>query len=88
MKKIILTLLIASTLLATGCSQIGAKSFGGDYDVELPQGEKLINITWKDDTIWYLTEPMEEGYEPKEYKFQADSVFGVFEGTVTVKENE
>lgn len=77
------------TLSLFGCSQIGAKNFGGDYTVELPEGEKLVNVTWKDGSgLWYLTEPMEDGYEPQTYKFQEDSKFGILEGTVTIKESK
>lgn len=89
MKKLVISMMMIVMLLGlSGCSQWTARNFGGNYDVVLPQGEKLINVTWKEDSLWYLTEPMEEGYEPQEYKFQADSVFGVFEGTVTIKESK
>lgn len=87
MKKILISIML-SCMLITGCSQIGAKKYGGSYTHELPKGEKLVNVTWKDDTLWYLTEPMNEDYEPITYKFKADSVYGVFEGTVTVVESK
>lgn len=87
-KKMLLSALCLSVLALTGCSQWTARNFGGDYEVELPKGEKLVNATWKEDSLWYLTEPMEENYVPTEYKFQADSVFGVFEGTVTITESK
>ena len=86
MKKLFIGILL-SLILLSGCSQYTAKHFGGDYTLELPKGEKLVNITWKDDSLWHLTEPMEDGYEPKEYKFEADTVFGIFEGTVTIVES-
>lgn len=90
MKKKLLLVSMLSILILTlvGCSQWTARNFGGDYNVELPHGEKLVNVTWKEDSLWYLTEPMTEGYVPQEYKFQADSVFGIFEGTVTIIENK
>jgi len=88
MKKIIAVLMLAGMVALSGCSQLASRSFGGDYTHELPKGEKLINATWKEDSLWYLTRPMEEGEEPETYKFQADSVFGVFEGTVTVVESK
>lgn len=71
----------------TGC-QWGARKFGGDYTHELPKGEKLVNVTWKEDSLWYLTEPMDKDDIAETYKFQADSVFGIFEGTVTIKESK
>jgi len=86
MKKVLLLLL--TVLMLSGCSQWTARNFGGDYTHELPKGEKLINVTWKDDTLWFLTRIMEEDDEVEEYKFQASSVFGVFEGTVTIVESK
>lgn len=89
MKKIIFSLMIVALLLSTaGCSQWTSRNLGGDYTHELPKGEKLVNVTWKEDSLWYLTRPMDEGEEVETYKFQADSVFGVFEGTVTIVESE
>lgn len=87
MKKIFASILLVSILLLFGCSQMMAKKFGGDYTLELPKGEKLVNITWKKDNLWYLTVPMEDDYEPQIYKFQVDTLWGVFEGTVTIVES-
>lgn len=86
-----LGLLLGGLLLSLslfGCSQIGAKNFGGDYTIELPKGERLVNVTWKDSDLWYLTEPMTDDYEPKTYKLQEDSTFGIMEGTVTLVESK
>lgn len=85
MKKILLTLLTILTL--SGCDQMTARNFGGDYTHELPKGEKLVNVTWKDDDLWILTRPFEDGDKEEEYKFQESSVFGVMEGTVTIVES-
>lgn len=87
MKKIFASILLVSIILLAGCNQMMAKNFGGDYTLELPKGEKLVNITWKKNDLWYLTVPMEDDYEPQTYKFQADTVLGVFEGTVTIIES-
>ena len=38
--------------------------------------------TWKGNSLFYLTEPMEEGYEPKTKIFYEDSSFGVLQTTV------
>lgn len=56
MRKKILAGLAAFTLIigAAGC-QSAAKNFGGDYTLKLPKNEKLVMITWKDDSLWYLT---------------------------------
>lgn len=86
-------MIIALTVLGmfvslNGCSdQERAKSFGGDMILELPANQKLEEITWKDDNLWYLTRPMRTNEEAETHVFQQDSVFGVFEGTVTIIES-
>ena len=57
-------------------------------ELELPANQKLEEITWKDDDIWYLTRPMREDEEAETHVFQASSSWGVFEGTVTVIEKK
>lgn len=55
MKKKILAVLAAFTLIfgTVGC-QSAAKNFGGDYTLKLPKNEKLVMITWKNNSLWYL----------------------------------
>lgn len=76
----------ASVLLLSGCSQWTARNFGGDYDVTLPENQKLVDVAWKEDSLWYLTRPMKDEEEAETYTFQEDAVMGVLEGTVTIKE--
>lgn len=89
MKKIfilIATMFLATTILS-GCNSI-SRNFGGSTTINLPKGEKLVNVTWKEDSIWYLTKPMTSGDVAETYKFHEDSNFGVMEGTVIVKESK
>ena len=88
MKKKIAALLIGGMMVLglTGC-QYGAKNFGGDYTISLPKGQKLVNVTWKDTDLWYLTKPMTESDKAETYSFKEDSTFGVMEGTVTIIES-
>lgn len=84
MKRIYVGALLCAILslgLLTGCDQGVARSFGGDMTLELEM------ITWKDDSLWYLTRPMQDGEEPETHTFQQSSEFGVFEGTVTIVES-
>ena len=86
MKKIILLAIMVLSL--TGC-QNTAKNFGGSMTIELPKGQKLEEITWKDDSdLWYLTRPMREDEVAETHTFQESSEFGVFEGTVTIIETK
>lgn len=88
-KKLILMVAIATTMLLTGCtSQYVAREWGGTAEVKLPPNEKLIHITWKEDHLWYLTRPMTKEDVAETYSFQESSSWGVFEGTVIVKETK
>lgn len=86
MKKALLVVIIFAMLLC-GCHG-AARDFGGTMSIELPPGQKLELITWKEDTLWYLCRPMREGEKAETHTYQADSEWGVFEGTVYVIEKE
>lgn len=62
-KKVLVFLTLLCTLSISGC-QAATKSFGGSMTLKLEPGLKLEEITWKDDSLWYLTRPMREGEEP------------------------
>lgn len=89
MKKIYLVLLIITAIFCfSGCTdKTIAREWGGSTTLELPAGEKLIEITWKDACLWYLTRPMRDDEFPETYTFQEDSEWGIFEGTVTIIES-
>jgi hypothetical protein len=87
MKKVILSIL-AISLLASCTQNERAKSFGGTATVNLPQGQKLVNITWKEDQIWYLTRTMNSSDSAETYTFQEESSYGMMEGTVILKETK
>lgn len=89
MKKIFLLAILSISIYLTGCTeQERAKSFGGDMTLDLPVNYKLEEITWKDDNLWYLTRPMRDDEEAEVHTFKQDSVFGVFEGTITIIEKK
>jgi len=84
-RKYIAILIVA--ILLSGCHG-ATRSLGGSMTLELPKGQKLEEITWKDDsTLWYLTRPMREDEKPETHTFHADTEWGVFEGIVTVIES-
>ena len=88
-KKLIAILLGAIAILnLCGCQQTMARKFGADMTVELEPNQKLEMITWKNDALWYLTRPMTEDDIAETHTFQADTTFGIFEGTVTIVESE
>lgn len=76
-------------LFAGGCTQNArTKAFGGSMTVELPKGTKLVNATWKESQMWYLTRPMHDGETAETFTFKEKSSFGMMEGTVTFKETK
>lgn len=73
--------------LMRGCSEQSiARSYGGETDVPLEPNQKLIEITWKDDSLWYLTRDMKEDEEAEDYTFQEKDPLGMWEGTVHIHE--
>lgn len=88
MKKtisIILAIIMVVTL--SGC-QYATKHFGGSMTVNLEPNVKLVNVTWKEDSLWFLTKPMTENDVAETYRFEEDSEFGIWEGTVTIVEHK
>ena len=74
-------------IMLCGCHE-AARNYGGSMTLELPKGQKLEEITWKDDSaLWYLTRPMRDDEQPETHTFKADTEWGVFEGTVTIIES-
>lgn len=82
--KILLLIVALSGIISlSSCTENQrARKLGGDMTVRLKPGEKLMMATWKGNSLFYLTEPMEEGYEPKTKIFYEDSSFGVLQTTV------
>ena len=88
-KKFLLFLVVASVVGLSGCTpQEAAKHYGGSMNIELEPNTKLEGITWKDNSLWYLTRPMREDDVAEMHTFQESSSWGVFEGTVTVIEKK
>ena len=85
-KKVIVFLVtILLSLLLTGCNPI-ARKVGGNMTINLKPGEKLVNVTWKETSLWILTREMKANDTAETYKFREDSTFGVLEGVVTIHE--
>lgn len=87
MKKFLLGTFLVLSIGLTGC-QTAAKNFGGSMTIDLDPNQKLEEITWKDDDLWYLTRPMTSDDNAETHTFQQSKDFGVFEGTVTIIEHK
>ncbi len=88
MKKIISIILAITLVVALSGCQYATKHLGGSMTVNLDPNVKLVNVTWKEDSLWFLTKPMTEDDIAETYYFEEDSEFGVFEGTVIIVEHK
>lgn len=83
---IALSIVLAIALIGGCTEKQRAKQLGGSMTVRLECGQKLFDVTWKNDNLWYATRPMRHGEVPETYTFIEDSSFGVMEGKVTFVE--
>lgn len=88
MKKIIFAAAVLfSTCVFLSCTeQARVRSLGGNMTIRLEPGERLMMATWKESDLFYLTEPMEEDYQPKTKIFRESSSWGVAEAKITFVE--
>jgi len=87
MKKVILAIMLG--VMVTSCTENNrVKNWGGDGTLTLPKGQKLINVTWKENQVWYLTREMTSQDSCQIYKFHEESSWGVMEGTYTIIETK
>ena len=87
MKKILMITLLS--ILVVSCTDNSrVRYWGGEANLTLPAGQKLVNVTWKDGQIWYLTKPMIESDSAETYRFQEKSGFGFSEGVYTITEKK
>lgn len=87
MKKIVLSLILLVSL-ASCTENSRVKNWGGEGTINLPKGQKLVNVTWKETQIWYLTRPMDSTDVAETYQFHEESSFGVMEGTYNIVETK
>jgi len=89
MRKILSVLLVAVLVMSllSGCNW-GTRNFGGSQTIKLESGQRLEMITWKNNDLWILTRPAEDGETVTTYIFQEDSNYGLLEGTITIIETE
>ena len=90
MKKkaaIALTAICMAVMVLTGCQTV-TKNYGGEMTVNLEPNRKLEEVTWKDNSLWYLTRPMTDEDVAETHSFQQQTDLGVFEGTVTIVESK
>ena len=87
MKKVFLAIMMG--VMVTSCTENErVKAWGGEGTIKLPKGRKLVNVTWKETQVWYLTRPMHKDETPETYQFQEESSWGMVEGTYVIHESK
>ncbi len=87
MKKMLI-IVVLSFLVASCTENSRVKNWGGKASLELPKGQKLVNVTWKESELWYLTKPMTTSDSAETYYFQEESSWGMIEGTYIIVESK
>jgi hypothetical protein len=87
MKRVIILAVLAIATF-TGCTENqSAKNYGGKMTIDLPPRQKLVNVTWKETELWYLTRPAKAGEVPETLTFTEKSNYGILEGTIIFNEH-
>lgn len=84
--KLALIISIVSSIIATAwltsCTDNTiARNYGGTEVIELRQGERFENITWKEENLWMVVYDSISG----DYKAREKSSYGVWEGQIVIK---
>lgn len=82
-----MVILMAAIIVPGGCNDnMMARQYGGSERIELKPNQKLINITWKESSIWILTRNMRADEVPETYSFSEKSGWNVLEGNIVIME--
>ncbi len=65
-----------------------SRSYGGETTIKLDENRKLMNVTWKRDSLWILTREMREEEKAESYIYKEDSNFGILQGTIHIVETK
>jgi hypothetical protein len=87
MKKVFLAIGVIA-MLGSCTDNNRVKNWGGEGTINLPKGRKLVNVTWKNTQVWYLTRPMTSTDVAETYQFHEESSWGVMEGTYNIIETK
>ena len=75
--------------LLCGCTeQERVKNWGGNMNIDLAAGQKLVTATWKEDDFWYLTRARRADEPVETYVFHESASYGTLQGTVTLREHK
>lgn len=83
MKKLLWIIIFSFSIYGCTGNQ-SAKSWGGTQTITLEKDSRLVNITWKDASLWILTK--NDTTLPTTYTFEERSNVGMFNGKVIIQE--
>lgn len=90
MKRQLTTLILLTCLMVMsiiGCTDNKmAREFGGKETIDLPTGERVMNVTWKGTDVWVLTQT-DTSVKPTTVSFKEKSSLGVWEGEIVINEH-
>ena len=78
---------IACMMIISCGSYNQTESYSVVTNIELPKGMKLVNPIWNGDRLWYLLEPMDSEYIPKNKVLQERSSPGILSSKIVFKES-
>jgi uncharacterized lipoprotein YehR (DUF1307 family) len=82
-------IVVIVSIMMIGCTDnYRAKHYGGTMKIDLEPSQKLVDVTWKGNSLWYMTKPMSETDIAETYTFKEESGFGLVEGKVIFIESK
>ena len=84
----IMTVLLLFTANFIFGSNWMSRTYGGETTIQLEENRKLMNVTWKKDSLWILTREMHEDDKAESYIYKEDSNFGILQGTIHIVETK
>ena len=63
-----------------------SRTYGGESTVMVEPNRKVMNVTWKGDSLWILTREMDSHDIAETYTYREYSNLGILEGEIIVKE--
>ena len=86
MKRLFLIIIVLALLSIACTKNQRVRNFGGEGQIVLPKGQKLVVATWKQDNLWILTREFNPNEPANTYKFSEQSSWGIWEGAYTIVE--
>jgi len=85
-KLLVLTVIVAGLFIVSCTDNVRARHFGGNENIQLETGVRVVNVTWKDGDLWILVKK-DETLKPTVYTFSEKSNWGIMQGQIVITEN-